>query len=266
MSSPGQPAPRSTRLCGAWATPDDLNENDRSLLSDEQWPGWLIAASEILWALSGKQWAGSGCSATVELRSWPPAPGTGAWPYYRTWGLTAQGGYWWWSFAGWAWFPRYVGMEPQKMAVKLPHKEVTAITSVTVQGEPFTAYNLLASGWLERTDGRRWLEYAGDTVISYTYGEPTIESGVRAVIRLAVEMVKDWLGDTTCRLPRRVTSVTRQGISLAISDPQIFLKEGRTGLYEVDLFLASVNPNSRSQSASVWSPDIPTSVRVPPST
>lgn len=261
MSSP-QPAPRSAILCGAWATPADIGETDRALLSDIQWPSWLTAASEILYALSGRQWSGPGCTQAVELRGQPPAPGTGAWPYFRSWGESAQS-YWWWSFSGWAWFPRYVGLPPQPMAIKLPHDQVTAITSVVIDGEPFTAYNLLASGWIERTDGRRWVEFDNGTVIQYAYGVPPIESGVRAVVRLAIEMVKDWLGNSSCRLPRRVTSVTRQGISLAISDPQIFLKEGRTGLYEVDLFLAAVNPDSRKQRATVWSPDIPKPVRMP---
>jgi hypothetical protein len=263
VSSPGQPAPRSTVLCGAWATVDDLSETDRPLLSDAQWPAWLMAASEILYALSGRQWSGPGCSSTVELRTQPPGPGTGAWPYYRTWGESAQS-YWWWSFSGWAWFPRYVGLPPQPMAIKLPHREVQAITSLEVNQEPFTAYRLLESGWLERTDGRRWLEYTGETVIQYTFGEPPPESGVQAVVELAVEMVREYLADPKCRLPKRTTSVTRQGVTVAMTDPQVFIKQGYVGLYRVDLFIRSVNPKARQQAATVWSPDIPRALRVPP--
>jgi hypothetical protein len=261
VSSPGNPAPRSAELCGPWANPDDVGEKDRPLASTAQWVAWLMAASEVLYALSGRQWSGAGCTATVELRNQPPAPGTGAWPYYRTWGESAQS-YWWWSFSGWAWFPRYVGIPPQPMAIKLPHDEVVAITDVTVQGVAFTAYRLLKSGWIERTDGRRWVEFTGATVINYTYGDPPSEMGVQAAVRLAVELVKDSIGEK-CELPKRVTSITRQGIAVAVIDPMIFLKEGRTGLYEVDLFLAAVNPQSRRSRATVWSPDIPRALRSP---
>jgi hypothetical protein len=263
MPSNGQPAPRSELLCGAWATVDDIEENDRPLLSDEQWPAWLLTASEILYALTGKQWSGNGCSATVMLRNQPPGPGEGAWPYFRTWGTSAQS-YWWWSFAGWSWFPRYVGLPPQPMAIKLPHREVQAITAVYVDQEPFTAYRLLESGWIERTDGRRWTEYTGDTVIQYTFGCAAPESGVRAVVRLAVELVREWLQDPKCRLPKRTTSVTRQGVTVAMTDPQVFIKQGYTGLDIVDLWIRAVNPYNRQQAATVWSPDIPRALRVPP--
>jgi hypothetical protein len=259
VSSPGQPAPRSSVLCGPWATPDDVDESDRSLVSDTQWVGFLMAASEVVYALAGRQWSGQGCTTTVELRDRPPAPGTGAWPYFRSWGESASS-YWWWSFSGWAWFPRYVGMPPQPFAIKLPHDQVIAVTDVLVQGVAFTAYRLLKSGWLERTDGGRWLEFNGDTVITYTYGDAPPESGVRAVVNLATELAKDAIGEK-CDLPKRVTSITRQGISVAVIDPMLFMKEGRTGLYAVDLFLTAVNPQSRPRSATVWSPDIPRAIR-----
>ena len=263
MSSPGQPAPRSSILCGAWATVDDLSETDRPLLSDVQWPGWLMAASEIIYALSGRQWSGSGCSATVELRTHPPAPGSGAWPYYRTYGSGSQA-FWWWSFAGWAWFPHYLGIQPQPYAIKLPHREVQSITAVYVDQQPFTAYRLLESGWIERTDGRRWEQHDGETVIQYTFGDPPPESGVQACVELAVEMVKEYLNDPKCRLPKRTTTVTRQGVTVAMTDPQVFIKQGYVGLYRVDLFIRSVNPGGRQAAATVWSPDIPRGLRVPP--
>ncbi len=60
---------------------------------------------------------------------------------------------------------------------------------------------------------------------------------------LAIEFAKLWSDDETCALPQRVTSVSRQGVSFTILDQQDFIQELRTGLYAVDLFLKTVNPD-----------------------
>jgi hypothetical protein len=59
-----------------------------------------------------------------------------------------------------------------------------------------------------------------------------------------------------CQLPKRVTNVVRQGVSMAmVLDPMAFLDEGKTGIYEVDLFLASERED-RKRGAAVLTPDI----------
>lgn len=246
-------------LCGAWATPDDVPERWRGDLSTDQWEGWLLTASEILFNLSGQQWSGVGCTYAAELRGRPPEPGSGAWPYYRTWGLGATGpGYWWWnSFVGFAWFPQYVGPQPMPYAVKLPHDQVAEIESVTINGALFSAWQLVRGSWLERTDGDRWDKFLDTTVVTYLYGIAPPQGGVEACVKLAIEMMKYETGDATCVLPRRITSMTRQGVSIAVIDPMKFLDIGRTGVYGVDLWLVSVNPKNRRRRARVWSPDIP---------
>lgn len=45
--------------------------------------------------------------------------------------------------------------------------------------------------------------------------------------------------DAPCRLPRRVTSITRQGVSIAVLDPLSLFRDGLTGLAEVDLWVQS---------------------------
>lgn len=153
------------------------------------------------------------------------------------------------------------GRHYSPVAVKLPRDHVTAVTAVTVNGESFAAYRLPGSGWLERTDGKAW-EVCGDvTSVSYTWGVPPPESGKRAAVVLAVEFALAWNNDSTCQLPQRVQSVTRQGISVAVLDPQEFLDKGRTGLYLVDLFLSAANPHGLRRRARVWSPDIPVAQR-----
>jgi hypothetical protein len=61
----------------------------------------------------------------------------------------------------------------------------------------------------------------------------------------------------TCSLPTRVSNVTRQGVSFTILDPFDFLTNGRTGLYTVDLFLSTYNPNGLRRPSRAWSPDLP---------
>lgn len=46
-----------------------------------------------------------------------------------------------------------------------------------------------------------------------------------------------------CKLPRRVQTVSRQGVTMNMVDPTSILSEGLTGLPEVDMWITAVNPN-----------------------
>lgn len=98
--------------------------------------------------------------------------------------------------------------------------------------------------------------------ITYTYGVNVPVAGRRAARMLASELVLGWSGSGDCRLPDRATSINRQGLSIEILDPQDFLNEGRTGVYEVDLFLRAANPDMARKPARVFSPDLPKAYRV----
>jgi hypothetical protein len=74
---------------------------------------------------------------------------------------------------------------------------------------------------------------------------------------MALEFAKLWAGDDDCALPQRITSVSRQGISYTILDNQEFIDELRTGLYAVDLFLKTTNPDNARRKAKVFTPDVP---------
>ena len=82
-----------------------------------------------------------------------------------------------------------------------------------------------------------------------------------AAIEMANQMVLLETDPDACLLPDRVTSISRQGVSFTILDPQNFLKEGRTGLYNVDLFIKSVNPVNALKKAKIFSPDVPKGIR-----
>lgn len=65
-----------------------------------------------------------------------------------------------------------------------------------------------------------------------------------AAMRLAEEYLKAYQGQK-CSLPERVTSVSRQGASWTILDPQDFLSDGLTGIGPIDQWLAQVGLRSR---------------------
>lgn len=256
------PAPRSAVLCAPWASPADVPEARRGLLSVDGWEQWLMAASEILYWLSGTRFTGAGCTEEATLRSRPPSPGMASWPYSPTWGSCAC-----WAFGIWEnrWLvpPRgdYNGRHLSPMVIKLPRAPVNSVTGVTLNGDAFAAWRVNRAGWLERTDGRPWVVCNDETVVTYTFGEAPPETGVMAAVELAVQFALALNNESSCQLPQRVQSVTRQGVTIAMLDTQDFLKEGRTGIYLVDLFLTAINPDGRRRRGSVWSPDLPAAFR-----
>ena len=135
--------------------------------------------------------------------------------------------------------------------------------SVTIDGDAFSDYEMLRNGWLTRLDGKGWSVCGNDTLITYTYGEPPPEGGKWAAILLAFELGKEQVGDGSCRLPRNVVSVTRQGVTTEQQPATEFQQLYRTGLPEVDRWLTAVNPQSKATRARVWSPDIPSARRTP---
>lgn len=253
-------SPFSSVLCSAWAEESDVPEEIRTELglTGSQWQRALMIASEILWMLSGRRWYGLGCLEEAYLRSTPPRPGTGAWPYHESWGDCGC-----WLQADWInGYPitAYLGAWNHVegvYAVKLPRDTVIEVTSVTINGVPFTSYNLTRSGWLERVDGKSWDLCSGATVVNYRHGEAPPLGGVQAAVTLGIELARDFFGTGKCRLPKRITSITRQGVTVDIADSLDILERGGTGLTSVDLWLRAVNPEARPQRAGVWSPDVP---------
>jgi hypothetical protein len=74
---------------------------------------------------------------------------------------------------------------------------------------------------------------------------------------LAMEFAKLWSGADDCALPERVTSISRQGVTYTVLDSQDFIDDLRTGLYSIDLFLKSTNPDRARAKARVFTPDVP---------
>jgi hypothetical protein len=142
---------------------------------------------------------------------------------------------------------------------------VQSVQEVLVDGAvlPATSWRLQAGRYLLRVDGQPWpicQRLDLDTTesdtwsITYTHGREVPAGGRRAVTLLAVEINKACTGQQ-CKLPQRVQQVVREGVTMAFLDPLDFLKQGRTGIVEIDLWLAAVNPTAQHSPSQVWTPD-----------
>lgn len=240
---------------------------DRAGNTDLQ--GAIMSATELLWWLSGRRYG----LYTRSLRpcrrpaiSWPLSPS----PLLNGFG----------TFPGSMW---PLAMEYPEIVMCGNHTGDTcscvmleqAILPMTCQGvsnvkvdgtvlDPST-YVLYDRGRrLVRTDGGTfpWCQdlskpdtEQGTWSMQVTLGLPVPVTGQRACGELATEFYMQATSGN-CKLPTRIQSLSRQGVSVQFIDPQEFLKEGRVGMYLCDLFLGAVNPSRMRSASAVFSPDL----------
>ena len=109
-------------------------------------------------------------------------------------------------------------------------------------------YILFNKRFLKLRNGVIW-NYACDQrgiTVDYSYGMLPPQAGILAATTLANELLI-LMGEGSdmnqCRIPERVRSVSREGISFDMIDPQEFMDEGKTGIWEIDLFIRTANPS-----------------------
>lgn len=128
----------------------------------------------------------------------------------------------------------------------------------------------LSEGRLLRRDGDSWPlcqdmslpdTEVGTFSVSLLRGAPVDGLGARMAGVLACEYAKALQGSKSCRLPKNVTAITRQGITMEL-DNGLF-PGGLTGIREVDVYLRLHNPYGLRRPSAVWSPDVvkPTRLR-----
>lgn len=146
---------------------------------------------------------------------------------------------------------------PLTRRLRLRGNPVVSVESVTYQGAilPPTDYFIEGSMYLVLRNGGCWDLNSGVEVV-YTSGIRPPEAGRQAAIRLANEFILAATDAGACSLPDRVTAVSRQGVDYTILDPQDFLENGRTGIYEIDLFIKAANPINAKKKPRVFSPDM----------
>lgn len=140
------------------------------------------------------------------------------------------------------------------------------VTGISQDGAivPVDSWRVDNGQWLVRTDGDCWptcQDYdvdSGDNTFFVTYfrGIPVPSVLARAAGELACEWAKSCLGQA-CRLPQRVQSITRQGVSITMVDIDDLLRRGLTGVQTVDTVIAAFNPYGIKSSMKIASPDTP---------
>jgi len=156
------------------------------------------------------------------------------------------------------------GLSPESR-IRLRGRPVTKIHSIRRRDgivlDP-SAYYLVDHSTVQAATGIPWTPC--NLEITYSYGTYAPTMGRMAARTLATEFVKLFEGSDDCALPQRVTSIARQGISYTLLDNQDFIEEMRTGIYVVDLFLKSTNPDKARAKARVFSVDVPRGRRYTP--
>jgi hypothetical protein len=241
-------------LCTPWADAADVCAPCAEMEEATLTP-WLDMASSVLFELTGRRWPGL-CSETV----YPSAEACMAWvrrnghAYARPRGLPRE-------------FP-------------LPGYPVVSITEVLIDGVAVDPARY-------RVDDQRWLVYMPESTIAERQGWPLTQSvkaaageentwsveyvfgslppsggtEVAAALGCQLALSCDPDAEGECRLPQRVTSITRQGISMAILDPLTLFQDGLTGLPEVDLWVSAMNRGAKQRTAQIWIPGRASKVR-----
>lgn len=245
-------------MAALWVVPEELESGGGSPYAYEA----CKAASYILWAFSGRKYHGTRtvteryecpCSSSTRRSNVVPGPLGGVGNIYDhtldVLDTTAGGGCGCTGTIG-----------GRHMRLRLRGTPVRHVSQVKKGDTVLDAsqYKIVNGSTLQLTNTS--MDVCG-LEISYTYGVTVPVSGQRAARSMAQEFVKGWSGEE-CLLPDRVTNVSREGISFTIMDKQDFLDEGRTGIYEVDLFLRATNPDKARKPARIFSPDKPKAYRV----
>lgn len=211
----------------------DLAEDDDGLLDA------IDDASLVVFYLTGKQFYGT-CTATTR-------PG---------------------CLSG----PCTCGCNPNQ--VELGFWPVTSLISVRYDGTLYTGSDLTDTfhvndyHYLARNDGEPFLTgnqwaVAGGEYDDADHGhvfEVVLEHGLtvprlikRATKALACQWALACAGASECKLPERVTSVARRGVTMDVASVSDVLRDGKTGIYEVDLAIQVFNPSKLQSPSFIWS-------------
>lgn len=153
---------------------------------------------------------------------------------------------------------------------------ITALTAVRYEGvdQDVTKFHIDEFHYLVRSDStdpwpynpNTWAETGGahDSAtdgyvfeVEVTYGIAAPSLLERATRALACELLATTCGlEGECKLPERVSSVSRRGISMEVASSTDLLRDGLTGIYAVDLAIKALNPSRLQSPTFVWSPDL----------
>ena len=147
-----------------------------------------------------------------------------------------------------------------------------AVTGVTIDGAalvPADVVRVYDHSRLIRADGSLWPEcqdlslpsdpvsgVAGTWEITVLAGLPVPAGGAIAAGILACEFAKRCIDDDTCRLPKRIQTLSRNGVTIGFQDMFEGLADLRTEIWEIDAFLEAAR-TTQWREPSIGSPDVP---------
>lgn len=226
-----------------WITEADTNEptdpNSALAVSAASWILYKLTAEKYPGITERVEWYGmrsvncTSCVADMVENS----------EFYQNY-LTAHGHVWYTT--------------PSVRRIRLRGYPVRDIQSITYQGQVLapTDYYVENKKYLVRRDGQCWNMNTG-LEVTYTSGVNPPEAGRQAAIKLANELILAASDPANCTLPSRVTAVSNQGVDFDMLEPTEFIENGRTGIYEIDLFIIAANPTKAKKKPRVFSVDLP---------
>jgi hypothetical protein len=233
----------------------------------------LAAATELLWAASGRRFG----TSTLTVR--PTSRQHGGWFDYMSWPwITSFMADTAWSMWPGAWLlplPFCGDGEsiPRLHQIDLVQMPVASVNSVTVDGivlDP-SAYRVDAWQYLVRLDGGDWpwaqnlnldTTHPGTWAVNFTFGQAPPLTGALACGELAREIALYTAGDKTCRLAARTTNTNRQGVAQTMTPIATLLASGVTGLFLCDAFLAQFNRKNLRSRGRIYRADAPQRSRI----
>lgn len=217
--------------CDAWPVVWTCDKPEG--LTPEQEQAALDAAQLLLWSRTGRRLGV--CDSTETFQPFGecvmprPTPGS-------AFGLSSRGG-----------------------EVFLTNTPVVQVVEVKVDGVVVPANRY-------RVEGTRLTPLAGawstatPVVVTYRHGVP-IEGWLAGLVAMAVGEVAGELANGmcggACKLPSRMVSISRQGVTVEMGTADDYVKAGLLGLPLADQLITTVNPHKRQSASRVYSPDMP---------
>lgn len=148
--------------------------------------------------------------------------------------------------------------------VVIPHTQ--AVSAVEIDGIPWEPCGLVVvydHRRIVRVDGGEWptcqnlsaIDGPGTWSITVLQGTPWPPGFLSIAGLLACEMSKACLGLDGCQLPKRIQTITRQGVTVGFQDSFDGLAMLRTGIWELDAWIEAARFRNKG-SARIVSPDV----------
>lgn len=142
--------------------------------------------------------------------------------------------------------------------------EVVRVRVDGVELDPESVVAVYDHRRIVRVDGLSWpgcqnlsvIDGPGAWSITVMQGTPLPDGAAFVAGILLCELAKACTGDDTCRLPRRVQTITRQGVTIGFQDQFEGLSDMRLGIWEIDAFIEA-SRTSIFRQPSITSPDRP---------